>query len=256
MPLDIQFDQIELDKNTQQILQAATSEQATTLINSFEIICKTAKEFKSKYQSMIQQISRYQSQLKHIINTWHDFKSNFAAQGEAFKETTQYDQYLRSRQKLKQQYFSNILNTNIIQTYQLAMKFQEYLNAAIGQKMTTAYVWVGARGIPETYLINDMSGFLKVDTDRYGNITVRYRNNASLLRQHSKKVQDSIKEDTAEFNYSLLKSTYKDIFDRYYAHRARKGGAFVLWLYPHSGQKWNGVYVSSFGSINEAYATI
>ena len=38
MPLDIQFDQIELDKNTQQILQAATSEQATTLIDSFEII--------------------------------------------------------------------------------------------------------------------------------------------------------------------------------------------------------------------------
>jgi len=73
------------------------------------------------------------------------------------------------------------------------MKFQEYLNAALGQEVVTAYVWVGAKGVPETYLIQDMSDFLKVDVDRYGNVVVRYKNNARLLREHAEKVEKSIK---------------------------------------------------------------
>jgi len=62
------------------------------------------------------------------------------------------------------------------------MQFQDYLNAALGQLVTTAYVWSGAAKIPETYVIHDMSDFLKADVDRYGNVVVRYRNNARLLR--------------------------------------------------------------------------
>jgi len=72
------------------------------------------------------------------------------------------------------------------------MKFQEYLNAALGQIVATTYVWVGSKGVPETYVINNMSDFLKVDVDRYGNVIVRYRNNAKMLREHATKIEQSI----------------------------------------------------------------
>lgn len=254
MAIDIDFDQGELDSNTQIILKAATTAEATAVKESYKIIITIAKELSIKYVQMLQQISNFQNQLKHTIKVWHTFKASCQENGQAFKSTTAYDEYIRSRQRIKRESFSTQIQNNILSTYKLAMKFQEYLNAALNQIVATTYVWVNSKGVPETYVVYDMSQFLKTDVDRYGNVVVRYRNNAKLLRQHTQKVQDSIRENS-DFNYAALKDAYLQISNKYQTYKVR-GGSFILWLYPYGGQKWNGVLVSSFGSINEAYATI
>ena len=253
--LDIQFDPQFLNKQTQIILNASTTGEAKAIQESYKIIIDTAKQFNEKYQIIKQKIDIFENNLKQTIKSWHSFKMNAQTNGIAFKNTTQYDQYLRNRQKIKRESFSTQLQTEILKTYTLGMQFQEYLNAALGQQIGTAYVWINSKNQPQTYIINDMSDFLKIDIDRYGNVVVRYRNNVDLLRQHAQKVENSIKENNSDFNYTLLKSSYKEIYDRYQMHKV-KGGSFILWLYPYKEQKWNGVLVSSFGSINEAYATI
>lgn len=254
MSVEIQFDKNELSNNTKIILQASTSTQTSVLQNSYKIIVQTAQQFIKKYESMLQNISNFENSLKKVINAWHNFKNNYI--GQNYKETTQYDIYIRERQKIRQQNFSKQIQENVLKTYQFAMKFQQYLNAALNQEVATVYVWVGSKGIPETYVIHDMSDFLYTDTDRFGNVVVRYRNNARMLREHAVKIENTIKENTKNFNYSSLKSTYKTAFDRFSKYKKPGGGAYILWLYPYGGQKWNGVFVSSFGSINEAYATI
>lgn len=254
--VDIQFDKNELDVNTKIILNASTSVEAQEVQKSYKIIIQTASKFIEKYQIMIKQISNFETALKRTIKAWHSFKANCKANGAAYKDTTEYDIYLKERLRIRKQNFSQEIKKGILETYQLAMKFQEYLNAALGQIVATTYVWVGSKGVPETYVINNMSDFLKVDVDRYGNVVVRYRNNAKMLREHATKIEQSIQQDTKNFNYSSLKSTYNTAYQRFNKYKRSDGGAYILWLYPYSGQKWNGVLVSSFGSINEAYATL
>lgn len=253
--LDIQFDPQFLNQQTQIILNASTIGETKAVQQSYNIIINTAKQFNEKYQIIKQKIDIFENNLKQTIKSWHTFKMNAQTNGIAFKNTTQYDQYLRNRQKIKRESFSTQIQAEILKTYILGMQFQEYLNAALGQQVSTAYVWMNSKNQPQTYVINDMSDFLKVDIDRYGNVVVRYRNNVNLLRQHAQKVENSIQENNSDFNYALLKTSYAEIYNRYQMHKV-KGGSFILWLYPYKDQKWNGVLVSSFGSINEAYATI
>ena len=257
MPVNIQFDENEIDRNIKTILQASTSEETETIKEGYQIIIKTAKQFNEKYIRMMELTSNFQNELKHLIKSWHSFKSNCQKNGQEYKNTTEYDEYLRSRAKIRRENFSTQIQDQILETYKLAMQFQDYLNAALGQLVTTAYVWSGAAKIPETYVIHDMSDFLKADVDRYGNVVVRYRNNARLLRQHAQKIENLIKQDNPHFKYELLKSTYQEIANRFSTYKLSGGrGSYILWLYPYEGQKWNGVLVSSFGSINEAYSTM
>ena len=257
MLVNIQFDENEIDRNTKTILQASTSEETETIKEGYQIIIKTAKQFNEKYTRMMELTSNFQNELKHLIKSWHSFKSNCQKNGQEYKNTTEYDEYLRSRAKIRRENFSTQIQDQILETYKLAMQFQDYLNAALGQLVTTAYVWSGAAKIPETYVIHDMSDFLKADVDRYGNVVVRYRNNARLLRQHAQKIENLIKQDNPHFKYELLKSTYQEIANRFSTYKLSGGrGSYILWLYPYEGQKWNGVLVSSFGSINEAYSTM
>lgn len=254
--IEVNFDDSEIAKNVNTILNASTQAQARFTQDGYQIIIQTAKIFSEKYQKMLNLISNFENAMKQTIKTWHAFKASCKENGADFKNTTQYDEYLKSRLEIRTKNFSNQIKKEILNTYELAMEFQEYLNAALGQRVVTAYVWVNRKGVPQTYVIHNMSDFLKVDIDRYGNVVVRYRNSAKLLREHAEKVQKSIQEDTKDFNYSLLKSTYKTAFDRYNGHKRSGGGAYVLWLYPGGNPKWNGVLVSSFGSINEAYTTL
>jgi len=45
--------------------------------------------------------------MKHTIKTWHAFKASCQVNGENFKETTQYDEYLKARLRIRAENFSN-----------------------------------------------------------------------------------------------------------------------------------------------------
>ncbi len=254
--VDIKFDQNKIQDYTKMILNASTTEQVSFIKKSYQIIVETAQQLKEKYQIMLNDIANFETAMKKNIMLWHNVKKQFEKNGQQYKNTQEYDTYLSERLRIKKENLSEKVKTDILQIYSLAMKFQNYLNASLGQEVVTAYVWVNSKGVPETYIIHDMTNFLKVDVDKMGNIVVRYRNNKDMLKKHADKIENSIKENTASFNYTLLKSTYHDVYYRYHRHKVSKGGAYILWLYPFSEQKWNGAYVSSFGSINEGYASL
>ena len=252
--VEVNFNENEISNFTKTILNASTQAETKAIQESYSIIIKTAKDFNEKYKKMLNSILYFETLMKEVIKRWHSFKSWCKNNGENYKDTTEYDEYLKARRALRKTYFSKSIKEEILDVYRLAMLFQEYLNAALGQKVATSYVWVGAKKIPETYVIHDMSEFLKVDLDRYGNVVVRYRNNRSLLQKHTQKIEQSIKEDTEDFNYSLLRETYKESSIRYEDNKRSTGGSYIFWLNPQSGQKWHGALISSFGSINEAYS--
>ena len=198
-------------------------------------------------------LNKYEQELKNIIKQWHIIRAT--EDKEILEES--YQKYRSMRQKVKQEYFSQDIQNKVLNTYSLALKFQVFINAAVNQIVATTYIWKGAKGTPETYIIYDTSQFLKLDMDRYGNVAMRYRNNASLLRQHAKKIEDSI-TSTPLFNFKALQAAYKKAEERFKTYKVKQGGgSFILWRNPvANAEKWHGALVSSFGSINEAYATI
>lgn len=99
--VDIQFDKNELDVNTKIILNASTSVEAQEVKKSYKIIIQTALKFIEKYQTMIEQISNFETALKHTIKAWHSFKANCKVNGTAYKDTTEYDIYLKERLRIR-----------------------------------------------------------------------------------------------------------------------------------------------------------
>lgn len=256
MAEDIKLNNKAVNDMSSKILEATTPIESSTFQQNYTEIIKEAKNFNKKYQITLKKMLAFEEQLKIVIQDWHKTKAFYQSSGENYKNSNEYIDYLKTRRILREQYFNKQIQEQILNTYKLALQFQKDINKVLGQKVITAYVWVNSKGIPETYLIEDMSDFLKLDLDRYGNITSRYRQNVKLLRQHAKKVEADIK-DSDHFKFKELQTSYNEIFKRYNSHKVKKGsGAYVLWLNPKGGQKWHGALVSSFGSINEAYANI
>ena len=249
------FDNAQLDATTQMLLNIATEEQATAVHQGYKVIVNAANSLIGKYQTVYQKINLFESQLKSLIKSWHSVKAVYQRAGESYRGSGDYRAYLQERARIRKQLFNNEIQREIQELYVLAMKFQEYINAALGQTVLTTYIWVGAKGIPQTYVIYNMEDFLKLDVDRYGNVVMRYRNNIRMLREHTQKLEAVLK-DSENFNLTALESAYKEATYRYKTYKTSKGGSYILWLYPYGGQKWNGAYVSSFGSINEAYGTL
>lgn len=251
--LNIEFDKKFLDDETKEILDAATSLEVSVLDKAYKNIQRMAKQFIKEYENMTVLLNKYEQELKNIIKHWSNLKKTLDKKA----LEASYIAYRANRQKIKQEYFSQEIQNKVLETYNSALKFQMVINAVLNQIVATTYVWSGARGNPETYVIYDMSQFLKLDVDKLGNVVVRYRDNASLLREHAKKIEDSI-TPTSLFNFKALQDVYKKTEERFNTYKIKKSGSsFILWRNPTANaEKWHGTLVSSFGSVNEAYATI
>ena len=99
--VDIQFDKNELDVNTKIILNASTQVEVQEIQKSYKIIIETALKFIEKYQVMIKQISNFEMALKQTIKAWHSFKANCKINSVAYKDTTEYDIYLKERLRIR-----------------------------------------------------------------------------------------------------------------------------------------------------------
>ena len=256
MAIDIDFDQGELDSNTQIILQASTKAEAEAIQKSYQILNNSINTFIQKYELAYQEINAFQNNLKEIIKNWNRVKASLTTKTQNYKESSQYIEYINCRRSFMEQNFNERLKKITLDIYLLAFKIQQYLNAALGQKVTTAYVFEQHGEIaPKVLLSTDMQDFLKIEVGSSGNLVLRYRQNQENLRRHIEKLQEQLPVKNEDQHYQKLITTYNKAHSRYTNFPLKnKRGSYVLWLYPYGGQKWNGVHVSSFGSINEAYA--
>ncbi len=256
MALQIQFDEKELDSNVQIILQASALEDAKIVQKGYQILNNSIDLFIQEYQLAFQKINTFQLGLKNLIKEWHKIKRSLVKKDEDYKQTSQYIEYLNQRSNFLKEHFTNEFKDTVLNIYFLAFKIQECLNAALGQQVITAYVFQENGEIaPQVLLSTNMQDFLKVDVSSSGNIILRYRENQENLNNHIEKLQELVRvDDKNNNNYHKLINTYNKVHTRYKNYPVkRKRGSYILWLYPNGGQKWNGVYVSSFGSVNEAY---
>ena len=256
MAIDIDFDQGELDSNTQIILQASTKAEAEAIQKSYQILNNSINTFIQKYELAYQEINAFQNNLKKIIKNWNRVKASLTTKTQNYKESSQYIEYINCRRSFMEQNFNERLKKITLDIYLLAFKIQQYLNAALSQKVATAYVFEQHGEIaPKVLLSTDMQDFLKIEVSSSGALVLRYRQDQENLRRHIEKLQEQLPVKNEDQHYQKLIITYNKAHSRYTNFPLKnKRGSYVLWLYPYGGQKWNGVHVSSFGSINEAYA--
>ena len=141
MAVDVDFDQGELDSNTQIILQASTKAQAEAVQKSYSILNDGINTFIKNYELAYQEINAFQNGLKEIIKNWHRIKNSLIISTQNYKESFQYLEYIKSRQSFMEKNFNERLKKITLDIYLLAFKIQQYLNAALGQKVATAYVF-------------------------------------------------------------------------------------------------------------------
>lgn len=256
MAVDVDFNQGELDRKTQIILQASTKAQATAVKESYSILNESIDNFINKYESAQEEINAFQKGLKEIIKSWHRTKNDLKAKTQDYRQSSQYSQYRKLRQSFIEKNFNEKLKKTVLDIYLQALKIQQYLNAALGQKVVTAYVFEQHGEIaPRVLLSTNMEDFLKVDVSSSGNLVLRYRQDQENLRNHIEKLQEQLPVKNEDQHYQKLIMAYNKAHFRYINFPLnKKRGSYVLWLCPYGGQKWNGAYVSSFGSVNEAYA--
>ena len=255
--LDIQWDQGELSRNAEIILQASTSTEAENIEQAYKILNNKINIFIKNYDIAIKEINEFQNKLKNIIKEWHKIKQSIVAKTENYKTSNQYQKYLEARQSFMKENFTNSIKETTLNIYLSAFEIQEYLNAVLGQKVITAYVFQQSGEIaPQVLLSSNMKDFLNVQISSSGNLILRYRENQNNLNNHINKLQQAFSIDSNDNNnYQKLIGAYNKAHIRYKNFPAKKKhGSYILWLYPYGGQKWNGAYVSSFGSINQSYA--
>lgn len=239
------------------ILQASTSFEAEKVQQAYEALNNNIALFIENYDIAYQKINIFQERLKTIIKRWHKIKNSIKRKDENYKDSSQYQNYLEERKSFMQESFTNDLQETFLNLYLLAFKIQQYLNAALGQEVVTAYVFQEQGNIaPKVLLSTNMKDFLKVEVSSSGNLILRYRENQENLNNHVQSLKQITNNDDTNYrNYQKLAITYNKAHKRYRNFPLKKKrGSYVLWLYPYGGQKWNGAYVSSFGSVNEAYA--
>lgn len=257
--LNVTFNQATLNEMSDKLLDYSIPVTAKERYEAFKKIVKQAKIFNEQYLLVQKQISNYEVQLKSCIKKWHNVKVSLEKAGYSDKEirqTENYKAYVSQRAEIREKHFSKIIEQKVLDVYKKALKMQNNFNIILGQRVVIAYVWVGKKKIPQTYLIQDMSDFLYVDVDKMGHVIVRYRNNANKLKEQTDKIEKQKKYNQI-FQFEKLQATYSEkVVERYRKYKTKKSKSYILWLNPDFGQKWHGALVSSFGSINQAYAKI
>ena len=203
--VDIQFDNVELDRNTEIILHASTQLQAQAVQQSYKIINDSINSFIQKYQIAYQKINEFQNRLKTIIKSWHKVKRLLQNQGQNYKQSTDYIEYINKRQEFMQNNFNDDIKKITLDIYLLAFKIQEYLNAALGQKVVTAYIFEGDGRNPQVLLSNSMQDFLSVEVSSSGNLVLRYREDQTNLQNHINKLQDMVSVNEENTHYQKFR---------------------------------------------------
>ena len=130
-------------------------------------------------------------------------------------------------------------------------KFQEVVNAVLGQKVQMIYVYIDKKGNPTLYKLENTGDHLKQSFASKGRgMSARYGNlSQSFLNTHGEKILNSLKNNGQE----QLDLAYKETVKRgQYSKKVLKiGFLLVLW---QPMKIWLKMKISAQGDINEAYA--
>lgn len=251
---EIIFDKQEIEQKVVNTLIEDSSEQ------EFKLLEPVFNEIINKTPLLINALKDHQKKMNEFQNEMLNTKSVYQEQleGTPEQQTSAFQDYKKARAKLRQNYLKGASLDEINQTYQLAFQYQILLNRVLGQAVETVFVWVGKKGVPETYILTEPEKFLKIDINRYGQAVMRYNASQKRLSQDlialEKTFDAQEKRWNSNFDIDKLMGAYKKVKQRFDKYKVRSQGSYILWLNPTSSSKWRGARVYTLGSINEGYA--
>lgn len=225
---------------------------------TFAQIRKLAQDFKNSAIIMQNYLEGYEVELAAIKEQWAKISNEYTSnQDKRANLPNEYDQYKLQRKRLREKYLTQAVRQQMLDVYDKGFMLQEILNAFIGQEVQTVIVWVGKAGIPETFISNKPPRLYMDIDSKTGKSVMRYKVAVRTLREETQSLEKQFlmqEQKDENFKFHELQASYQKIKNRYDTYKVR-GGSYVLWLNPNKHPRWHGALVSSFGSINEAYAS-
>ena len=217
-----------------------------------------AMNFKQSAQNIEQRLIDFEQNLGAVRDWWARISADYTSNKDKRANLPdEFAEYKRRRKAVRDKYLNAEIRAELEQVYHKGFMLQDILNAFIGQKVETVIVWVGKKGIPETYILNELPKlYLDLDS-KTGKAVERYKTSVTPLRKSLQSLESQFLQqevNDVNFHFQELQNAYQKIKNRYDTYKCA-GGSYVVWLNPNKHPKWNGAFVSSFGSVNEAYAS-
>lgn len=154
------------------------------------------------------------------------------------------DEYIKNKDEINTFLISDIPR----KIYESSFRFQEDVNAFLEQEIIMTFVYDGAEG-PELYRMKS-EDLLSYEYSSGDKLAARYRITQNMLSDTTVLEKLKTASDKINYNESGLKSTYREVLDRYRISKMHSRHV-VLW---NLEDEWQGMNVSSEGDIQEAYA--
>ncbi len=155
------------------------------------------------------------------------------------------EEYIKNKDQINSFLISDIPR----KIYESSFRFQEKVNTFLGQEIIMTFVYDGAEG-PELYRMRG-EDLLNYDYSSGGKLAARYRVTQNMLSDTSVLEKLKTTSEKMNFNEAGLKTTYREVLDRYRISRTHNRRV-VLW---NLDDDWQSMTVSSEGDIQEAYAS-
>ena len=218
----------EFDENSSELFKGDMAYLHSSAVTFYDEIA----EVWSRIQN-INYAEKQKNKLKNLIKAEKETEAN-----EVQQELNNYHLAIVSKEE-----FTNFMTK--------VFKFQEVVNAVLGQKVQMVYVYVDRKGNPVLYTMENTGEHLKQSyASKGGGMTARYGNlSKSFLDRHGQQIKNSLEDNGKE----QLDMAYKETVKR--AKYSKKvlniGFLLVLW---QPAKVWLKMKISALGDINEAYA--
>ena len=221
--------------------KAAEEEEVSIIENAIDPELAKVKASAMLYLTNMQS---YEAQLKdfqQLLTVQKQIRHSVHRDRKAY---TIMDEYIKNKDQINTFLISDIPR----KIYEASFRFQESVNAFLEQEIIMTFVYDGEDG-PELYRMKG-EDMLAYDYSSQGKLAARYRVTQNMLSDKS--VLEKLKTVTEKtnFNEEGLKSTYKEVLERYRISKTHHRHV-VLW---NLDDDWQGMTVSSEGDIQEAYA--
>lgn len=258
MAKNIEINRETIDQILEVILENNKNASQSVFNEVFAQVRQLAIDFKQSAIQMSTYLEGYETALNEIRREWAELSAEFTTNKEKKANLpTEWKQYRANRKRVRERYLSAQVREQMASVYDKGFMLQEILNAFLNQQVETVVVWVGKAGIPETHILNKPPELYMDIDSKTGKSLMRYRTSVTSLRRDSQSLESQLTEaerKDANFDIDKLQNAYQRIKNRYDTYKVRGGGSYVLWLNPNKHPAWHGAFVSSFGSVNEAYA--
>ena len=251
-----ELSQNDITSITEEVVDGSLNELQQVVKPSIQEIKQAAKDFLNTCNGLAAAYERGNQIIQKGDQMRHAMQDKDKSQAEIKALLKENKEYQEQKQEFKA-YFQN----EGMKIYEALFKFQDVLNAALGQKVQMVYVATSRSKknikppvvyeVSEEQVLRNLTG----DSTR-GTLVGRINLSKKLLKQEENRVLNALNDNSDRLangvNLANLDSAYSEVIWRYRHSR----GKFILYKNETPPPKWLKLSISGEGDINEAYANV